>query len=124
MDAPPLASMQGWSVRVESGHVPDSTRLNKSRMDLFRPTQINSALRRRCHLRDASADHDEVAILLDRLQADALDAGELVGAVERAMLLAVGDDRRRLRRADVDQRPIDRVCIGRIDIDFLPNLLA
>src|SRR5690606_40200900 len=51
-----------------------------------------------------AAEGNAVAVLLDGLQADALDHGELLDALERAVGLAVVDDGLGLGRADVDQR--------------------
>src|SRR3546814_9588474 len=65
----------------------------------------------------ARIEFEPVAVLLHRLQADALDLGQLLGALERTVFLAIGDDGLGLGPADVDQGGIDRRRIGGIDVD-------
>src|SRR5688500_8723019 len=56
-------------------------------------TACRDRLRRRLAGRRDRSEHDAIAILLDGLQSDALDHGQLLGAAEGAIGLAVGDDR-------------------------------
>jgi hypothetical protein len=54
-----------------------------------------AACRRFC----LAADNDDVAVLFDELFADALDQGQVLGAAERTVFAAVGDDRFGLAQA-------------------------
>src|SRR3546814_20087006 len=58
---------------------------------------------------DLTTERQAVAVLIDRLQADALDHRQLFGALERTVLFPVRNDRLGLGGADVDLDAVDEI---------------
>jgi len=76
--------------------------------------------RRRCCSRVLLRTQLDVrAVLVDEFLRDALDHGELIDALERAVLLAIADDCLGLGRTDAVQRLGKRRGIGGVDVDRL-----
>src|SRR5690606_25607193 len=72
-----------------------------------------------------SGGHDDaIAVLFDRTQPDALHLRQLLGALERSVGLAVGDDGLGLGGADVVQHAIERGGVGGVDVDLLAGQRA
>src|SRR5690606_24816208 len=80
--------------------------------------------RRRLGGAGRAADADAVAVLLDQGQADALDLGQLLGAAERAVLVAVGDDGGGLGRADTVEYAVEGGGVGGVDVHLFLGLDA
>src|SRR5690606_10672592 len=111
------------SCRSSRGSCPaaDHASLHGHGSRLCRAHLLRSRLGRRLARRRA-AERDAVAVLLDRAQPDALDQRQLLGALEAAVGLAVGDDGLGLLAADVDERGVDLGGVGAVDVHLVGGL--